>query len=206
VRGEELFYGLSVTGRVNPRKVVRNVGARPGDAMVLTKPIGSGLIINGLRKRAIDEERARPILSVLARLNRTAAEVMARFDVHAATDITGFGLVGHTLSMAIGSGVGISLWCDKLPQYPHVREMVHAGVTTGSTKPNRAWAAPRLRATLDKFWDELVHDPQTSGGLLMAVEGAQAGALVEELHRAGVEHACLIGEVKQAEEAYLELR
>jgi selenide,water dikinase len=206
VRSDELLYGLSVTGRVDPRKVTRNVGARPGDAIVLTKPLGSGLIINGLRKGAIDEARARPVLEVLARLNRTAAAVMARFDVHAATDVTGFGLAGHALSMAVGSGVGISIGCDKLPQYPYLREMVEAGVTTGSTKPNRAHVAPRLRGTLDKFWDELVHDPQTSGGLLMAVEGAQAGALVEALREAGVVEACLIGEVKPADEAYLELR
>jgi selenide,water dikinase len=208
VRSEELFYGLSVTGRVHPQKVVRNVGARPGDAVILTKPLGSGLIINGLRKGVMDDERARPILEVLARLNRTAAEVMARFDVHAATDVTGFGLAGHALSMAVGSGIGISLWCDKLPQYPYLAEMVDKGVTTGSTKPNRAHVAPRLKvkATLDKFWDELVHDPQTSGGLLLAVDAAEAAAVVTALQDAGVEHASHIGEVKQADEAYLELR
>src|SRR5262249_34742959 len=119
VRGEELFYGLSVTGRVNPKKVIRNVGAKPGDQLVLTKPLGSGLIINGLRKQKIDLPRARPILEVLARLNKTAAEVMSHFEVHAATDITGFGLVGHTLSMAIGSNVGILLHREKLPLYDH---------------------------------------------------------------------------------------
>src|SRR6185436_19427232 len=140
-----------------------------------------------------------------ARLNRAAAAVMERFAVHAATDVTGFGLAGHALSMAVGSGVGFSLGCDKLPQYPHLREMVEAGVTTGSTKPNRAHVAPRLRGTLDKFFDELVHDPQTSGGLLMAIESAQTGALVEALHQTNVTDACVIGEVKPTEEAYLEL-
>jgi selenide,water dikinase len=203
VRGEELFYGLSVTGRVHPKKVIRNVGAKPGDQLVLTKPLGSGLIINGLRKQKIDLERARPILEVLARLNRTAAEVMARHQVHAATDITGFGLVGHTLSMAIGSNVGMVLQREKLPLYDHVREMVEAGVTTGSTKPNRAWAAPKLRGTLDKFWDELIHDPQTSGGLL--ISAADGERLVGDLRSAGVVEAAVIGEVKSTNEVYLEL-
>jgi len=207
VRSEELLYGLSVTGRVHPKKVMRNVGLRAGDALVLTKPLGSGLIINGLRKGVMDEERARPILLELARLNKAAAEVMARFSVHAATDVTGFGLAGHALSMAVGtSGVSLSIECDKLPQYPHLREMVEAGVTTGSTKPNRAHVAPKLRASLEKFWDELVHDPQTSGGLLLSVDAGEANALVAALHDAGVSHATIIGEVKSSDEAYLELR
>jgi selenide, water dikinase len=207
VRSEELFYGLSVTGRVAPGRVMRNVGMRAGDALVLTKPLGSGLVINGLRKGALDDDRARPVLQVLATLNRAAAEVMAQFPVHAATDVTGFGLAGHALSMAVGTGgVGLVVDCDKLPQYPHLREMVEKGVTTGSTKPNRANVAARVRGRLDKFWDELVHDPQTSGGLLMSIESGQAAALVETLHSAGVIHAAIIGEVKSADEAYLELR
>jgi selenide,water dikinase len=206
VRSEELLYGLSVTGRVHPAKVMRNVGSRVADVLVLTKPLGSGLIINGLRKGAMDELRARPVLQMLARLNKSAAEVMARFPVHAATDVTGFGLLGHALSMAMGSGVRFVIECGKLPQYPYVREMVEAGVTTGSTRPNRAHVAPRLRGTLDAFWDELVHDPQTSGGLLMSVDATEAASLVEALHRAGVEEACVIGEVKPLDEAYLELQ
>jgi selenide,water dikinase len=207
VRSEELFYGLSVTGRVAPGRVMRNVGMRAGDVLVLTKPLGSGLVINGLRKGVLEEERARSVLQVLATLNKAAAEVMVRFHVHAATDVTGFGLSGHALSMAAGTGgVGLVIDRDKLPQYPHLQEMVEKGVTTGSTKPNRAHAASRMRGTLNKFWDELVHDPQTSGGLLMSVESGEAAALVEALHSAGVVHAAIIGEVKSADEAYLELR
>jgi selenide,water dikinase len=203
VRGEELLYGLSVTGRVDPRRIVRNVGMRDGDALVLTKPLGSGLIINGLRKGAIEIERARPVLETLARLNRAAAEVMARFDVHAATDVTGFGLSGHALEMLGAGGVALTLRREQLPLYAHVREMVDAGVTTGSTKPNRANAATRLRGTLDKFWDELVHDPQTSGGLLIAVSDGQA--LLAALRDAGVEHAAVIGQAHASDEPYLEI-
>jgi selenide,water dikinase len=209
VRGEELLYGLSVTGVVHPARVIRNVGARPGDALVLTRPLGSGLIINGLRKGAIDEARARPVLEQLARLNRAAAEVATSMleSVHAGTDVTGFGLLGHARNIAAGSQVGLVLRLSSLPLYPHTGEMVEKGVTTGSTKPNRAACAPLLRtaAPLDKFWDELVHDPQTSGGLLLAVDGDRAQALVERMHAAGVAHAAIVGEVRPTDEPYLQL-
>jgi selenide,water dikinase len=209
VRADELFYGLSVTGRVHPARVVRNVGARPGDALVLTKPLGSGLIINGLRKGALTDEEARPVLDLVATLNRAAATVMCDHlpHLHAATDVTGFGLVGHAQHMALGSGVALRFFTAALPLYPHVRRMVEAGVTTGSTKPNRQHAAARLRGgPLDKFWDELVHDPQTSGGLLMAVDSAKVEALVARLREAGVVHATAIGEVLAADDPYLEIR
>jgi selenide,water dikinase len=195
-----------VTGIVDPSQIVRNVGARAGDALVLTKPLGSGLIINGLRKGAISEADARPTLEVLARLNRAAAEVATAMlpSVHAMTDVTGFGLVGHALGMAAGVSLHIDL--AALPLYARVRDMVEAGVTTGSTKPNRAHGASRVRGTLSKFWDELVHDPQTSGGLLLAVDGAAAGELLTRLHEAGVGHAARIGEVRAADQPFLELR
>jgi selenide,water dikinase len=209
VRGDEMMYGLSVTGVVPPERTLRNVGARPGDALVLTKPLGSGLIINGMRKGAIEEAEARPTLEILARLNRAAAEVVQSFwpDVHALTDVTGFGLVGHALEMTARGGIGLSIDCAQLPLYARVRDMVAAGVTTGSTRPNRENGAARLRAPrLDKFWDELVHDPQTAGGLLIAVAGGRAAELVARLHDAGVEHAARIGEVQASPEPYLELR
>jgi selenide,water dikinase len=209
VRGEELLYGLSVTGVIDPRRVVRNVGARPGDRLVLTKPLGTGLLINGLRKGAIDDARARPILAQLAVLNRRASEVMTQMlpHVHAATDITGFGLLGHSRNMALGTKVGLSISLAALPLYEHVREMVEKGVTTGSTKPNREAAAPLLRSAqpLDKFWDALVHDPQTSGGLFIAVDGAHAGELIARLREAGVADAALIGDVRASDTPYLEV-
>ena len=209
VRGDELLYGLSVTGVVHPGRVVRNVGARPGDALVLTKPLGTGLIINGLRKGAIDEARARPVLEQLAVLNRAAAEVMAAHHphVHAATDVTGFGLLGHAANMAVGSQVGLRFRTSAVPLYDHVREMVDKGVTTGSTRPNHSSVAHLLRTAqpLEKFWDELLHDPQTSGGLLMAVDGSRAEQLVKQLDQAGVAHARIIGEALRSDTPYLEV-
>lgn len=206
VRGEELFYGLSVTGVVDPQQITRNVGARPGDALVLTKPLGSGLVINGLRKGAIDEAGARPTLEVLARLNRVACETAVAMlpRVHAMTDVTGFGLVGHGLGMTLGGGVSLHVDLSSLPIYPPARAMHAAGVTTGSTKPNRAHGATRVRGPLDPFWDALVHDPQTSGGLLVAVDGSVADDLVNRLRDAGVEHATRIGEVRASDQPFLE--
>jgi selenide,water dikinase len=207
VRGEELLYGLSVTGVVDPRRVVRNVGLRPGDALILTKPLGSGLLINGRRKGALTDEELRPVLAVLATLNRAACEVMLRHfaAVHAATDVTGFGLVGHALEMALGSRVGLRIELASLPLYPHVGRMVEAGVTTGSTRPNREAGAPYLRGALGKVWDELVHDPQTSGGLLIGVAADDAAALLADLHATGVTHATRIGTAIDSPEPILEL-
>ena len=211
VRGAELFYGLSVTGVVHPEKIFRNVGARPGDALILTRPLGTGLIINGLRKGAVDEARARPILQQHAVLNRAASEALqsVREKVHAVTDVTGFGLVGHAHHMAVGSQVGLRFELAKLPLHEHVREMVEKGVTTGSTRPNRESAKSRLRwsAPHDRFFDELVHDPQTAGGLLAAVDASAADALISELRARGAAHATIVGEVvaAPADAAFLEL-
>jgi selenide,water dikinase len=208
VRGDEMMYGLSVTGVVAPDRVLRNVGAKPGDRLVLTKPLGSGLIINGMRKGAIDEAAARPTLEVLARLNRVASEIAQSLvpDVHAMTDVTGFGLVGHALEMTAQGNIALAIDLEALVLYPRVRDMVAAGVTTGSHKPNRANAASRLRGTLDHFWDELVHDPQTSGGLIIAVDDKRARELVTRLSDAGVTDAAIIGEVRASPQPYLELR
>jgi selenide,water dikinase len=211
VRGEELFYGLSVTGVVDPARITRNVGARPGDALVLTKPLGSGLVINGLRKGVLGEDEARPTLEILARLNRaacvTATAMLPR--VHAMTDVTGFGLVGHALGMTLGGGVSLHVELGSLPLYAHVQRLHAARVTTQTTKTNRAHGAERLRGAFDQpswpFWDALVHDPQTSGGLLIAVDGAAADELVARLGDAGVEHAARIGEVRASDQPFLEL-
>jgi selenide,water dikinase len=210
VRGEQLLYGLSVTGRVDPARIKRNSTARAGDALLLTKPIGSGLIINGLRKGALTLEEAAPTFERLATLNRTAAEVVETFgeDVHAMTDVTGFGLAGHALEMASGAKVAITIDLDAVPRYPHFERMVEAGVKTQATKPNCENVAPRLRLEkpLPRVLDELVHDPQTSGGLLIAVAPGRASALRDALLARGVRDAAIVGEVRAANEPGIQLR
>src|SRR5215471_2575613 len=117
VRNDELLYGLAVTGVVDPRRVVRNVGARPGDALILTKPIGTGVTINGARKGVVEAADLVAVCETMAQLNRTACDVMLRFDVHAATDITGFGLAGHALGMTRAGGIALRIEWDALPVY-----------------------------------------------------------------------------------------
>ncbi len=208
VRNEELFYGLSVTGLVHPRQILRNVGARPGDALVLTKALGTGLIINGRRKGLGSDEEVDAALRSMAALNRAASELAVRFGAHACTDVTGFGLAGHGLEMAAGSGVGVIVHGSRLPVLAGARERAREGVTTASTKMNRAAAAARLRAPapLPVELDQIVHDPQTSGGLLIAVPAAVAEELVAALHAAGAGAAARIADVVEAADPFLEIR
>lgn len=199
VRGPELLYGLAVTGRIDPQKIWRNSTAKVGDALILTKPVGAGLVVNGMRKGVLSLEAARPSLAVLATLHRDVTATIGRghFTVHAATDITGFGLAGHALEMAHGAGVTVAIELGALPLYEPVAAMIGAGVTTGSTIPNRNNAAPHTKWVGERtaFWDEVVHDPQTSGGLLLSVPAAEADALIAALRGAGVVHARRVGRV-----------
>ena len=192
---DEPKFGLSVTGVVHPDRYWRNAGARPGDALILTKPIGSGVIFNANLKGLLSREALERTLAVLTELNKTAAETLARFDVHAATDVTGFGLAGHALEMARGSGVTLEIDVDSVPILPEALEMYEAGVTTGANAGNRGQVgeAALYEKELPGRKGEILVDPQTSGGLFAAVPEAQAGAAVGALHEAGVEAACIVG-------------
>lgn len=192
---DEPKFGLSVTGVVHPDRYWRNAGARPGDALILTKPIGSGVIFNANLRGLLSREALEETLAVLTELNRTAAETLARFDVHAATDVTGFGLAGHALEMARGSGVTLEIDVDSLPVLPQALGMYERGVTTGANAENREQVgeAALYEKELPGKQGEILVDPQTSGGLFAAVPEAQAAAAVNALHEAGVEAACIAG-------------
>jgi selenide,water dikinase len=207
VRNDELLYGLAVTGVVDPRRVVRNVGAQPGDALILTKPLGTGVTINGARKGVTTEPQLREACANMAQLNKTACEIMLRFGVHAATDITGFGLAGHGLGMTRAGGIGLRVEWARLPVYPWARELVAKGVTTGSTRPNREsyGAAVAWSQTPPPDLEPLAYDPQTAGGLMMAIPASQADDCVKALVDAGVQHARRVGEVFASAAARLEI-
>ena len=201
VDDEEPKYGLCVSGVVHPDRVIRNSGARPGDALILTKPLGSGVLFNSVRSGKYPfAELEREVLPTLAALNGPAMREALKFDLHACTDITGFGILGHLMEMSLGCGAGIVVTHQDLPFYSGALGMYMKGETTGSNKANRAMVAPRLsvRAGLDSAEDELLYDPQTSGGLVLAVPSSQAGDLLVALHAAGVDHAVRIGEVTDA--------
>jgi len=195
-------YGLAVTGVVHPDKVLTNCSARPGDALVLTKLLGTGVLFNACRSKKLPYRDLEPLLPHIAALNKTAIETALAFEVHACTDITGFGLMGHTLEMAKGSRVRIELAFGRLPVHPYVLEMYRKGETTGSNKANRKMAEGHWdrRRRLSRDEEELLFDPQTSGGLLLSVPSEQAGDLVQRLKQNGVQDAVVIGEVLAGED------
>ena len=202
VEDPELKYGLAVTGTVHPDRVIRNVGLRPGDRLILTKPLGTGILSTAYRKGKLAAETVTRWVAQMATLNRAAAEVMTAVETHAATDITGFGLLGHLRQMVRGSGVAVTVALDALPVYPEALPLARKGVRTRSTDTNL-----RLVAGLVEFADEvtraereLLADPQTSGGLLIAVPAAQARPCLDRLQAAGVPDASLIGAVTNGPE------
>jgi selenide,water dikinase len=197
VKDPELKYGLSVTGVIDPRKVVRNATPRVGDKLVLTKKIGTGVLISGYKGKRISDEVLDRAVQVMVTLNKIAAETMLEFDPHACTDITGFGLSGHTLWMVKGANVGITLYADRVPYFPESIDMIKQGVRTGVTLENKALVAEYLQLDHDITPEEemLMYDPQTSGGLFIAVAPERAEALVHQLHERGVEDAAVVGEV-----------
>jgi selenide,water dikinase len=202
VEDPEPKYGLAVTGVVHPDRVLANCGARPGDAIVLTKPLGNGVLFNANRARKYPyADLEREVLPVTAALNMAACEAALKHEIHALTDITGFGISGHGLEMAAGSGVRIVLSFKTLPLYPGTAEMYAAGVSTGSNAGNRALCGERLRfaAKLRREQEEVLFDPQTSGGLLAALPEAQAREYVRELHAAGLPWAAIIGHAEAGE-------
>jgi len=197
VDDNEPKYGLAVTGVVHPDHILTNCGAKEGDALILTKPLGTGVLFNACRSKKLPWRDLEPILPEVASLNKKAMEIALNFDIHACTDITGFGIIGHCLEMAKGSGVQINLFYDKLPFYPNAVDMYRKGETTGSNKTNKKLAEgdfKKIRGLSDEE-EELLFDPQTSGGLLLSVPSIDADRLVTELKKAGVETAVRVGEV-----------
>ncbi|MFT5089268.1 MAG: selenide,water dikinase [Candidatus Latescibacterota bacterium] len=203
---DEPKFGLSVTGIVHPDNYWRNIGARPGDALVLTKPIGSGVLFNANLKKWVSEQALNECIGHITTLNKVAAETMADFSIHAATDITGFALAGHALEMARGSGVTLEIQAAQVPTMREALAMYEKGVSTGVNAENRALIEKETRfaSTLSTWQQEIFVDPQTSGGLLVSLPAAQAGTLVDALHDKGVEAACIIGAVAELKgETYL---
>ncbi|HZG57743.1 selenide, water dikinase SelD [Paenibacillus sp.] len=187
-------FGLAVTGVIHPDRVLANAGAKPGDRLLLTKPIGVGILTTAIKRDKLSPEEIERVTAVMATLNRRAAEVMADYPVHGCTDVTGFGLLGHALEMAKGSGVGIVIDAAKVPVLPRAKELAAEGVIPGGTKNNYRHVEPSIdfAPSLDELDRFILCDAVTSGGLLIAVDGERAEALHAALLDAGVE-AALIG-------------
>jgi selenide,water dikinase len=198
IEDDEPKFGLAVTGVVHPRKYWSNRGARAGDVIILTKPIGSGVLFNANIKKWVSDEAMKECIAFLTTLNRKAAEVAAGFEVHAATDITGFGLAGHCYEMVKGSQVTMEFSMDRIPIMKEALEMYQKGVTTGVNNYNRELVAGTIRFEKDlpPWHKEIVYDPQTSGGLLFSVPESQGETLLRTLHSAGIRRASVVGKVK----------
>lgn len=196
VKDRELKYGLAVVGVAEPGRLLANTGARPGDRLLLTKRLGTGAMINAFRVDKLDAAGLEPALLEMERLNADACRLALAHGARAATDVTGFGLAGHALALAEASGVGLRLSYDALPRHAAYYDLVRAGVSTGCNGPNRRYTANRIldKRGLAPEEEELLFDPQTSGGLMIAVPVASARALLTELVDCG-HHAAEIGEV-----------
>jgi selenide,water dikinase len=207
VRDAELKFGLAVVGEADPERLLTNAGARPGQRLVLTKPLGTGVLINAFKFGKLDEAGLEPALAEMERLNAEASRLALEHGATAAVDVTGFGVAGHALGMARGSGVGLALEVGELPVHEGFFRLAARGITTGCTDANRAAAEPELddRAGLDDARRELLFDPQTSGGLLAALPADRAAGYLAALAASG-HRAAEVGEVIDAGPARLEVR
>ena len=191
---EEPKFGLSVTGTVHPDRYWRNAGAQEGDVLILTKPIGSGVLFNANLKNWVSDDAMKACVDTITRLNQTAAEIASGFDIHAATDITGFGLAGHALEMAQGSGVSIHIHTSEVPTMAEALDMYKKGITTGVNSTNKQLIehATRFEADLPDWHREIFVDPQTSGGLLLALSEDKAPGLLSALQDGGIAEARIV--------------
>jgi selenide,water dikinase len=191
--------GYAVVGLVHPGRIWRNVGARPGDQLVLTKPLGTGIISTAIKREKAPPRAVEAAVRSMATLNRAAAQAVATGPVHAVTDVTGFGLLGHLRGMTVASGVGVRLAVHRVPLLPDVVALAEAGLVPGGTRRNLESVAPTVRwsASIPASVRTVIGDAQTSGGLLVATPAGPA--LLEALGREGVEGAAIIGEVTGAD-------
>ena len=203
----EIKYGMSVTGVIDPRRIVRNVGARPGDGLILTKPLGTGILTTALKRQKLGEQSYEAAVRSMLTLNQSAAEAMLRYDVHAATDVTGFGLLGHGHGMARGSDVTLEIGSRSLPLLPDLERLVAGGHLTGGCKRNRAYLEGKISiaGSVPTPLREAAYDPQTSGGLLIALPAGEADSLLADLHARGLASAARIGSVAPRREYWVEL-
>jgi len=200
INDPEIKAGFAVTGVIDKDRIVTNAGAHPGDVLILTKPLGTGIVAFAAQIDRARPESVRAAAASMASLNKTAAELMVEFGAHACTDVTGFGLMGHLAEMARSSGVDVEVVWDDLPLFEGVLEYAAAGILPGAIERNKESCAGRVIAS-ERLAEEMVDvcfDAQTSGGLLIAIEQAKAASLLNALHDRGVSAATIIGKVVAA--------
>ena len=197
VEDEEPKYGFSVTGLIHPDRIIANSGARVGDRLVLTKPIGTGIIATAIKGKTASQEVAEKIIHTMSALNKDASEIMLGIGVHACTDVTGFGLIGHLTAMLRGSGGGFLITASQIPHFHEALQYAAMGLVPAGCYANKNFYQTHVQIQGDPTVDfvNLLYDPQTSGGLLIAVAPKKADFLLEKLLARGIDAATIIGEV-----------
>jgi len=197
VEDEELKYGISVTGTVHPDRVVLNNSARAGDRLILTKPLGTGIISTAIKGNEADEAAVAKIVKSMSTLNGKASELMQAIGVNACTDVTGFGLLGHAAEMIEGTRVGMVIDSAAVPFFPEAKELAEMGMIPGGLHRNRDFRKNMVAIdrSVPQFLADILFDPQTSGGLLISVPKLKVSQLLDSLHKEGVAEATVIGEV-----------
>ncbi len=198
VEDNEIKYGLSVTGTINPRRVLMNRGARPGDKLILTKPLGTGIISTALKANAVSDAVLAKSIACMTELNKKAAElVIAAGEIHSCTDITGFGFLGHASETIEGSDVGLRIAAQSIPILEGVKELLEEGYAPGGLTRNRNYRLAQVeKAPSCPDWIfDVCFDPQTAGGLFFSLPAARAQKLLDALHEAGIKEAAIVGDV-----------
>jgi len=204
IRGAEPIYGLAVSGFVHPEKVLTNSAARPGDMLILTKPLGVGILTTGAKADMVEKAVMDRIYAQMATLNKTARDIMVKYPVHSCTDVTGFGLLGHSFEMAQGSECSVHLTVDTIPYHEEALELAAMGLVPAGAYRNREYAESgvTVRGKVSLAMQDILYDPQTSGGLLMALSGDAAMDCLAELKTA-IPQASVVGYVTEKEENWI---
>lgn len=196
VEDTELKFGLAVTGLINPKKMLLKNGAKLGDLLVLTKPLGSGILSTALKKRMLPRKYLIPLIESMVELNDVASKLALKYNANACTDITGYGLVGHAYEIANESNVGIVIGLENINLLPGTLEMAKKGVINRGNTINRQYVGSfRIKGDPNRFLVISAFDPQTSGGLLISIKPNDAFKLIEELRQKGIKNAHIIGKV-----------
>lgn len=198
---QEPKFGLSVTGFVHPNKYWKNVGAKPGDVLILTKPIGVGILTTGIKRSAVTPEQEQAVIRTMATLNKAASEVVRNYTPSAVTDITGFGLLGHGKEMAQGSNVTFEINASSVPMLDGTFDLASKGIVPGGSKANHKWIANDVSyCNMDETMELILCDAITSGGLLIAINENDGQKVIEDLHQAGITESRIIGKVVEQKE------
>jgi selenide,water dikinase len=204
---EEIKFGMAVTGVIHPDKIFRNVGVQEGDVLILTKALGTGIITTALKKGKASDESVNEAVQSMTTLNAAASVVARKHPVHACSDVTGFGILGHALGMASGSGVTLVIESAKMPLLRRAASLAEKGYITGGCKRNREYLNDKMAIdkSIREGLIEVALDPQTSGGLLLAIGKRHAAKLLDELHGAGVTQAVEVGYATSLQKSWVRL-